>query len=461
LHPQPNAIQYDDVVVIKDVYTKTYLDSELQFSNKPVKFVVRPKDCKGQVGFLQQNIQFHLEQKDNKQFLANDDGRVILGEDMYVKLYSSGVEDYIQSGKSYGLFISNLSLFNRDGNASFRESGSFIALERVGNDEPYPDIFMINSCVKKGVNHANCLEAPVGKNWGAYPPVKQDFEIIKQAGFDLVRIPVRWDDRTNAMGIINSAWMLEVEKTVKWALEKNLYVMLNIHHFDDFISDPVNNKDKYFSLVAQISKYFCNYTSDLFFELCNEPHKKLNDYWNEYMVVALQIFRQHNRTRTCVIGPAGYNSRQWISKLVLPLEERRTIVTVHYYEPMNFTHYECPYQDISGPTGYTKYWGIDGEEQKKVYVDFQNIKNDIFEKFNLPVNIGEFGTLHGDYNDLNDSASRERWTQTVALACKYNDMSFCYFDLRSIWAFKYPQFALYDSVQKKWIGRLKDMLIYS
>jgi hypothetical protein len=134
---------------------------------------------------------------------------------------------------------------------------------------------------------------------------------------------------------------------------------------------------------------------------------------------------------------------------------------------MGFTHNECQYQDVPFPNGYTQYWGT-SEEYKKIYDDFSKINYLITNRFNLPINIGEFGTLNGPATygshpkhiiSITDMNSREQWTQTVALACKFNNFSFCYFDFKSIWAYQHPQFAIYDSEKKKWIGNLKNMLM--
>lgn len=43
----------------------------------------------------------------------------------------------------------------------------------------------------RGVNMGNMLEAPNEGDWGLF--VKEEyFDTIKEAGFDFVRLPVRW-----------------------------------------------------------------------------------------------------------------------------------------------------------------------------------------------------------------------------------------------------------------------------
>ena len=54
-----------------------------------------------------------------------------------------------------------------------------------------PDPFKINTLLGRGVNLGNALEAPTEGEWGVV--LKEEyFSIIKQAGFNSIRLPVRW-----------------------------------------------------------------------------------------------------------------------------------------------------------------------------------------------------------------------------------------------------------------------------
>jgi endoglucanase len=260
----------------------------------------------------------------------------------------------------------------------------------------------------------------------------------------------------------------DVENAVTWALRCGLFVIINIHHFDDFINHAQENLWRYLDIVRQIGDRFRDYPQTLMFEMCNEPHNDLNNHWNEALALALPIFREHNKTRVLIIGPAGYNSRQWLSKLVVPSSERRFIITVHFYEPMNFTHNHCPYQDLSGPTGYRTHWGSTWKERAGIHTAMQDIQATVESMYGVPVNIGEFGTLPGalSYNtrrdhkiSVTDSNSRDLWLKTMAEAMLGNQFSFCYFDFQSVWAGLHPHFALYDQKNQRWIGKMKDMLL--
>lgn len=46
--------------------------------------------------------------------------------------------------------------------------------------------------LQRGVNMGNMLEAPNEGEWGLFVQ-EEYFDLIKQAGFDFVRLPVRWN----------------------------------------------------------------------------------------------------------------------------------------------------------------------------------------------------------------------------------------------------------------------------
>jgi endoglucanase len=477
-------INYNDTIVLKDVNNK-YLSERLKFDDikeNALQLTIRPENLNEIKGQLPTNSNFHLQH--NNKYITNNNNRLDLGEDSYIKLYYVDSHKYVTENKEYGLSILNSMAQNQsenndneqqntsdimlNGNGEFKKNGIYVKLEYVATSKPHPNIFELNRLFGKGVNAGGALESPKGENWGALPVLENDFALISGFGFTNARIPVRWDPYCyDGSYILQSDWIEKVKKVVNWALKYNLYVMVNIHHFDDMIKEPNKYYDKYISIMWQLSYLFKDYGNKVFFELFNEPHLKLNDEWNRILLDGFRILRKYNRTRACIIGPAGYNGRARLPELILPKDDRNIIVTVHYYEPMNFTHNECPYSYLGHPDGYRTHWGTQ-ENYAKVFNDFKGIAKIVKDKFNLPVNIGEFGTLPGAVSHRtrpdgkispSDMVSRKEWARTVAVACKYNDFSFCYFDLRTIWAYDHPQFALYDNKKKEWIGGIAKAII--
>ncbi|MCX7820299.1 MAG: cellulase family glycosylhydrolase, partial [Brevinematales bacterium] len=94
------------------------------------------------------------------------------------------------------------------------------------------EAFTMASNLGKGVNMGNALEAsPTEESWGN--PIKDEyFRLMKQAGFDTVRIPIKWSIRAlqNYPYTISNEFFNRVDHVIDCALYAGLNVVINIHH---------------------------------------------------------------------------------------------------------------------------------------------------------------------------------------------------------------------------------------
>lgn len=107
----------------------------------------------------------------------------------------------------------------------------------------------LNLPVGKCINFSDTLEAPTEGAWG--PRVgEDDFAIIKAAGFQTVRIPVRWSAHAleTPPYTIDPAFLARVHHIVSLATAAGLNVILNIHHFNDLDSAPEANTARFAGL---------------------------------------------------------------------------------------------------------------------------------------------------------------------------------------------------------------------
>ncbi len=193
---------------------------------------------------------------------------------------------------------------------------------------------------QRGVNLGNYLEAPPGQDWGARF-TRQDLVHIHGEGFDHVRIPVAWHhyagpgpDFTLQPGIL-----ARVDELVKWARENDLSVMINMHHFDPFTSDPQGQKDKFLSLWRQIAEHYRDADDRVAFEILNEPKDAATtEVMSDMYAAVLPVIRESNPRRTGFVGPGSWNSPHELARLRLPEDDTNLIVTVHSYDPFLFTH---------------------------------------------------------------------------------------------------------------------------
>lgn len=74
--------------------------------------------------------------------------------------------------------------------------------------------------LQRGINLGNMLEAPNEGDWGL--TVQEEyFDLIKEAGFDFVRLPVRWNTHAEEEWpyTIGPAFFTRVDDVLRWALD--------------------------------------------------------------------------------------------------------------------------------------------------------------------------------------------------------------------------------------------------
>lgn len=91
----------------------------------------------------------------------------------------------------------------------------------------------------RGANLGNGLEVPPGQNWGL-TYTAQDIHHIRAQGFDHVRIPIGWHHCAGPGPefLLKPEIFRKVDALVTPALKEELNVLINIHHFDEFSSNP-------------------------------------------------------------------------------------------------------------------------------------------------------------------------------------------------------------------------------
>ena len=113
------------------------------------------------------------------------------------------------------------------------------------------------------------------QRWGALVTVQEIIDGIKADGFDTVRIPVFWGNMMENDGsyTINSEYIARVKEIVDYCQKADLYAVINIHHFDEFIirrNSTEECKEIFTNLWTQIAEYFKDYPYTLVFEGYNE-----------------------------------------------------------------------------------------------------------------------------------------------------------------------------------------------
>lgn len=207
---------------------------------------------------------------------------------------------------------------------------------------PAPDPKETRLPFRRGVNLGNALEAPMEGAWGL---VIQDewMAIIRDAGFDHVRLPVRWSAHAGreAPYTIDPTFLARVDHVLDLALEADLGVVLNVHHYEEMASEPLIHQERLEAIWRQLAVHYAEQPDNVAFELMNEPNGAADAQWGSIWPPLYDIVRESDPDRLICVTGANWSSAGALSILTLPervATDDRVFATFHFYEPFSFTH---------------------------------------------------------------------------------------------------------------------------
>lgn len=289
----------------------------------------------------------------------------------------------------------------------------------------------------RGINIGNTLEPPQVGEWNNEYISEYFFDDYVSAGFNTVRIPIRWDKHTTKEPpfIVASTWLDTIEQVIDWGIERDLFLIINAHHDWWLVNnyDSQQTKERFHAIWNQIAKKFKDKSPKLLFEIINEPHGMSKENVDELNRDILKIIRKNNPQRIVIYGGHSWsNSDHLLSAEVL--NDQYIIGYFHSYDPWEFAG---------------KGNGLWGSE-----FDVNQIKNkfkavkDWSEVNNIPVIISEFGAIHDcDYN------SRMLHYFTYVKEAVSNGFAFQAWDDGG-------QFKIYNRNARTW-PEVKDILIHT
>ncbi len=308
----------------------------------------------------------------------------------------------------------------------------------------------------RGVNFGNMLEAPQEGGWGL--SVRDEYiDSAAAVGFASVRLPVRWSNHAapSAPYTVDPAFLARVDTIVSKLLAKGLTVVLNMHHYRQLDGDVPDAGDvqvdtakldvRFLSIWRQLAERFQGKSDRLIFELYNEPHGRLTAAkWNDLAARALGVVRKTNPTRVVMIGPVSWNNAGALTTLRLP-NDANLIVTIHNYEPFNFTHQGATWVSPTFPVGINC---CNAAQEAALTAPLATAATWAAAN-RYPMFLGEFGAY-----EKADMASRARFTRLMRDQAEARGITWAYWEFCA-------GFGVYDPVAHAFRAELRGALLGS
>ncbi|MDO4945698.1 MAG: cellulase family glycosylhydrolase [Ruminococcus sp.] len=263
--------------------------------------------------------------------------------------------------------------------------------------------------MKVGWNLGNTLDATGGSgvdaevSWGNLVTDKAMIDMVKAAGFNVLRVPTSWGTHLEDDYTIDPAWLDRVQEVVNYGIDNDMFVILNTHHEEWYMpveADVDEDLKQLEAVWTQIAERFKGYDEHLIFEGVNEPRLRgegaewtgtgeSREIVNKYAKTFVETVRAtggNNADRCLMVTPyAASSSATNMQALEIPEDSDKIIVSIHAYLPYSFA------LDTQGTDVYD-------QNDNSINELFENIKTYFLDR-DIPVIVGEFGSVNKDNID--------------------------------------------------------------
>ena len=291
--------------------------------------------------------------------------------------------------------------------------------------------------------------------------VQADVERLAACGFDHLRFPVDevqlWDEQGERE---NEAFEL-LEQGLDWCEQAGLRAVVDLHivrsHYFNASSEPPlfadpAEQEKFCALWRDLSEALAQRSLDrVAYELLNEPVARDPDDWNRLAARALAEVRAREPERVVAIDSNGAADPRTFTELRVP-EDEHLILSLHFYDPLLFTHYRAPWAAMrvyEGPIDYPgelvsqKEWDAFPPElrfacrKERVFAgpDIERVLAPalaLAKETGLRLWCGEFGAL-----GTTSEPARERWYRDLLAALARHGIPW------TVWEYK-GDFGIFD-----------------
>lgn len=368
---------------------------------------------------------------------------------------SSSSRSSISSSRSSSVSISSsrsssrsssISSSSRSSSLSSSRSSSRSSSSSVASSTGGVNSVALTKLMGIGWNAGNSLDAVGGEtNWGNPMITQQLINSVKAAGFKTIRLPIAWSKFSDSNNfVIQSAWMNRVEEVVNYALNADMYVMINMH-WDGGWMQPTYAQQTYVNnrmsiMWNQIATRFRNYDHRLLFAGTNEvmvdgdygtptaEYYTVQNSFNQTFVTTVRGTGGNNANRHLVVQGFNTNIDYTVNFVRIPTDSasNRLMMEVHYYDPYNFTLNTSSnitqWGSIATNSGATETWANES------YVDsqFQKMKTNFVDR-GIGVILGEYGVV-SRLNVSDHERYRIYWNEYITQSAVSHSMVPVYWD---------------------------------
>jgi len=274
--------------------------------------------------------------------------------------------------------------------------------------------------VVMGWNLGNSLECPKTETeWGNPKTTKEMIHAVREAGFNAIRIPVRWINHVTSQATmeVEATWMNRVAEVVNWCLDEGMFVIINTHHEEWLDRNPYYNKQtennrKLAALWTNIATFFRDYDQKLVFAGTNETtvnwaapnaeQQAVQNSYNQTFVDAVRATGGKNFYRNLVVQTFACSPYHGLSGFTIPTDqvEGRLSVEFHYYDPYEYCG-NCQYY----------YWGSAYKDKGAVPSSDERTMANLFDRVRNTWAAKGLGIVIGEYGVANHYKEADKQTQ--------------------------------------------------
>lgn len=191
-------------------------------------------------------------------------------------------------------------------------------------------------------------------NWSNSGFSEEEFIIIKDLGFNFVRLPLDYRTYTRAddWNVFLENELAEIDQVIEWGKQYGVHVCINLHRAPgycvntsalpanqdlDLWSDPVA-QDAFVNHWSNFARRYRDESyEDVSFNLVNEPDEVEEASYVQIMEKAIDKIHEINPNRIVFVDGLNY-----ARNLITSLRNKKNIIqAIHVYDPFTLTHYKA------------------------------------------------------------------------------------------------------------------------